>query len=239
MNNKTFAVVIPLANEEDTFDKFTSRLIETLNSIVQKSTVYMVIDNVSKDNTLKSLSVEGYEIKFDKNTTEYNIEVDSQVTNVKVNAVANHAKAQVKIENIEKLVIGNNKINVVVTAESGTKKTYVINVLRKNNIPITTLEKLNESIDKLENEKLIVEIKDENNILSKENISKIKSSKKEVTVNKYNEDNKVVYSFVVDGNSIDNINELNTKIEFSSTKEDKINNLTAVKPILQQLFLFS
>ena len=53
MNNKTFAVVIPLANEEDTFDKFTSRLIETLDSIVQKSTVYMVIDNVSKDNTLQ------------------------------------------------------------------------------------------------------------------------------------------------------------------------------------------
>ena len=52
MNNKTFAVVIPLANESDTFDKFTSRLIETLDSIVQKSTVYMVIDNVSKDNTL-------------------------------------------------------------------------------------------------------------------------------------------------------------------------------------------
>ena len=53
MNNKTFAVVIPLANEEDTFDKFTSRLIETLDSIIQKSTVYMVIDNVSKDNTLQ------------------------------------------------------------------------------------------------------------------------------------------------------------------------------------------
>ena len=53
MNNKTFAVVIPLANEEDTFDKFTSRLIETLDYIVQKSTVYMVIDNVSKDNTLQ------------------------------------------------------------------------------------------------------------------------------------------------------------------------------------------
>ena len=53
MKNKTFAVVIPLAHEEDTFDKFTSRLIETLDSIVQKSTVYMVIDNVSKDNTLQ------------------------------------------------------------------------------------------------------------------------------------------------------------------------------------------
>lgn len=53
MNNKTFAVVIPLANEEDTFDKFTERLIETLDSIVQKSTVYMVVDNVSKDNTLQ------------------------------------------------------------------------------------------------------------------------------------------------------------------------------------------
>ena len=185
-----------------------------------------VLGNVSKDNTLKSLSVEGYEIKFDKNTTEYNIEVDSQVTNVKVNAVANHAKAQVKIENTEKLVIGNNKINVVVTAESGTKKTYVINVLRKNNIPVTTLEKLNESIDKLENEKLIVEIKDENNILSKENISKIKKSKKEVTITKYDENNKILYAYEVDGSKVDKVIDLNTEIKFTSTKEDKINNLT-------------
>ena len=185
-----------------------------------------VLGNVSKDNTLKSLSIEGQTIKFDKNITEYNIEVDSQITKLKINAVANHAKAQIKIENNEKLVIGNNKINVIVTAESGTKKTYVINVVRKNNIPVTTLEKLNESIDKLENEKLIVEIKDENDILSKENISKIKSSKKEVTINKYNDDNKILYAFIVDGNKIENVTELNTKIEFSSTKEDEINNIT-------------
>ena len=44
--------------------------------------------------------------------------------------------------------------------------------------------------------------KDENDILSKENISKIKSSKKEVTVNKYNDDNKIIYAFVVNGNKI-------------------------------------
>ena len=57
MNNKSFAVVIPLANESDTFSEFTSNLIEVIervrddNSFIGK--VYFVVDNVSKDNTLQ------------------------------------------------------------------------------------------------------------------------------------------------------------------------------------------
>lgn len=212
----TFKVVVKAENETT----------KTYTITVNRKDSEGVLGNVSKDNTLKSLSIEGQTIKFDKNTLEYNIEVDSQVTSLNIKAVANHAKAQVKIENNEKLVMGNNTININVTAESGAKKTYKINVLRKNNIPTTTIPKLNETIDKIENDKLIVEIKDENNILTQENMSKIKSSKKDVSINKYNEDNKILYSFEVSGENLETVSELNTGIRFYSVKEDKINQLT-------------
>lgn len=54
-----FAVVIPMANEQENFHPFVSSLIEVLN-MLKFGKVYFVIDNVSKDNTLelcKSLSI--------------------------------------------------------------------------------------------------------------------------------------------------------------------------------------
>ena len=47
-----FAVVVPLANEADTFDEFTSRLMNVLD-FIGYGTIYFVVDNVSKDNTLE------------------------------------------------------------------------------------------------------------------------------------------------------------------------------------------
>ena len=57
MNKKKFAVVVPLANESDTFAEFTSILIEVFDRIetegIFSGEAYFVVDNVSKDNTLQ------------------------------------------------------------------------------------------------------------------------------------------------------------------------------------------
>ena len=57
MNNKKFAVVIPLANESDTFAEFSSMLIDIFNRVKTDNSflgdAYLVVDNVSKDNTLQ------------------------------------------------------------------------------------------------------------------------------------------------------------------------------------------
>jgi dolichol-phosphate mannosyltransferase len=47
-----FAVVIPLANEQESFHPFIASLTEVLNKI-ESGKVYFVVDNVSKDNTLE------------------------------------------------------------------------------------------------------------------------------------------------------------------------------------------
>jgi dolichol-phosphate mannosyltransferase len=47
-----FAVVVPMANEENEFNLFTSSLIHELDKL-ECGRVYFIVDNVSKDNTLK------------------------------------------------------------------------------------------------------------------------------------------------------------------------------------------
>ena len=73
----------------------------------------------STDNTLKSLGVSGYNISpaFNKDTTEYNLTVPNDQTKVTVKAEANDTKAKVEIKGGDNLQVGNNKVEVIVTAE--------------------------------------------------------------------------------------------------------------------------
>ena len=94
--------------------------------------------NYSSDNNLASLEVEGYTLspEFNKNTTNYKVEVDSDTTSVKVKATASDSKARISgIGDIE-VGEGANTINVVVEAENGSTKTYTIVVNVKEKDPI-------------------------------------------------------------------------------------------------------
>ena len=94
--------------------------------------------NYSSDNNLASLEVEGYSLspEFNKNTTNYKVEVDSNTTSVNVKATANDSKARISgIGDIE-VGEGANTINVVVEAENGSTKTYTIVVNVKEKDPI-------------------------------------------------------------------------------------------------------
>ena len=92
----------------------------------------------SKDNTLKSLSVTGYKLspEFNKNTTEYSVDVSDDTETVNVTASVNDSTAHVSGTGIIDVSEGKNKINIVVTAQNGSTKTYVINVTVKDLNPI-------------------------------------------------------------------------------------------------------
>jgi dolichol-phosphate mannosyltransferase len=51
MNRFNFAIIIPMANESAEFKLFTGELVHMLDKL-KSGTVYFVVDNVSKDNTL-------------------------------------------------------------------------------------------------------------------------------------------------------------------------------------------
>lgn len=99
----------------------------------------------SKNNNLKSLSVEGLSLspKFDKDTTEYTVEANSNTESVKVSATKADANARVSGTGTHKVSEGENKITIKVTAENGSVKTYTIkvNVIDPNPINVTLNDK--------------------------------------------------------------------------------------------------
>lgn len=89
-------------------------------------------DYRSINNDLKSLTVDGYDLLFDKDRLTYTLIVDNSVTSVNVGAQAADEKAGVTGAGAKTLKIYSNLINVVVTAENTVKKTYTINVVRRD-----------------------------------------------------------------------------------------------------------
>lgn len=110
---------------------------------VKKKNTQTTIDinkNYSKNNYLKSLSIEGYEINptFNKDILEYSVELEPGAEIIKINAVTEESTASVKGVGDVTVTEGINTINIVVTAENGNERTYkiVANVEEKDPIEV-------------------------------------------------------------------------------------------------------
>ncbi|MBQ7137102.1 MAG: cadherin-like beta sandwich domain-containing protein [Bacilli bacterium] len=92
----------------------------------------------SSNNNLSGLTVDGYELSpvFNKNTLEYNLEVPNEIRLVNVNATKEDNTATISGIGEKGLIEGPNRIEIIVTAENGTTKTYVINIIVKELDPI-------------------------------------------------------------------------------------------------------
>lgn len=90
-------------------------------------------DNRSSDATLKSLDLSGYPLSpsFDPNTGTYNVTVENGISGLDVNAIPNDSKANVSISGNNGWHEGVNQVRIVVTAENGTEKVYIVNVTKK------------------------------------------------------------------------------------------------------------
>jgi len=90
----------------------------------------------SSNNYLKSLSVEGYEIDFNKQTLEYSLEVPNGTEQVNISATVEDSTAKVSGIGDIKVSEGSNELIVKVTAENGNERKYVIKVNVKELDPV-------------------------------------------------------------------------------------------------------
>ena len=93
-------------------------------------------DTRNSNNNLKSLSVDKGSLKFNKNTTSYDVSVEDTVTSIKVDAAVEDNKSTFVSgfgPRTVNLNYGSNKIEIKVKAENETVKVYTINVTRKDN----------------------------------------------------------------------------------------------------------
>ena len=95
--------------------------------------------NLSSDNSLKSLTIEGFDInpEFNKDTLEYKVSLSSDTTKIKINAEKNDDKATISGVGEVDVKEGNNVISITVTAENGSTRTYKINAYVLEKEPIT------------------------------------------------------------------------------------------------------
>lgn len=84
----------------------------------------------SGDNSLKSLEISPGTLNpaFQPGNTAYSVTLPEDTTSIVVSAVPNDAKATVAVSHNNDLEPGENKTYIVVTAENGTQKTYVLNI---------------------------------------------------------------------------------------------------------------
>ena len=92
-----------------------------------------VINPPSSNANLSSLSVSQGSISFNKDNTNYNINVENNVSSINVSGTVEDSLSQVSGLGNHNLNYGNNKINIIVKSQSGNTKTYTINVNRKDN----------------------------------------------------------------------------------------------------------
>lgn len=93
---------------------------------------------LSSDNTLSSLSIEGKELspEFNSDTLEYSVELEPDTTKVNINASANHSGASIDGAGEREVSEGENNLEITVTAENGSSRTYKIKVTVKEYNPI-------------------------------------------------------------------------------------------------------
>ena len=92
----------------------------------------------SSDNNLSSITIEGVTLSpdFSKDVYNYTAQVENDIEKIKIETKTSNNKATVSGSGEKELVEGENKFELVVTAENGATKTYTVTIDRKEKDPI-------------------------------------------------------------------------------------------------------
>lgn len=164
--------------------QITSNTTSSVSNTSTTSTVDNVKENINKNvksnnSNLKMLGITPNDFKgFKASTTTYNVDVPNEVETINIYATAQDSKAKIVGTGNKKLNVGINVVNIIVTAEDGTNKTYTMNINRQKSKEVTennTISKDDELKEKenVENQKENVEEELNLKQLEVENLTKL------------------------------------------------------------------
>lgn len=178
-------------------------------------------NNLSQNNNLKSIVVDGYDlVKVDNNN--YTLMVTNNITSINVNATAEDEKSTVKGIGTHELQVGENNIEVIVTSESGAENKINIKVTRKDGYYLEDLQSVLKN-NKLKDINIIINAESK---ITKEQIIEIKNSKKTISFNYYDENKKLIYSWLIDGAKIKDTKEIITTVTYTTENIKEIYKLS-------------
>ncbi len=93
---------------------------------------------LSSDSSLSSLGVENATLspEFTSGNKEYSVSLEPDTTSINILATANHGGASISGAGNREVTDGDNRLEIIVTAENGTTSTYIINATVKEYDPI-------------------------------------------------------------------------------------------------------
>ena len=115
---------------------YTVYIIKEKPPVVPTPVVYYY----SSNNYLKTLEAKGYEIKFDRDILEYELNVNNDVKSLDITAIAEDSRSRVEITGNENFKTGKNTVIISVKAENGDVREYKLIVNRKNTTTTTLTE---------------------------------------------------------------------------------------------------
>lgn len=179
---------------------------------------------LSTNANLSDLTIEGYDFVFDNSKDIFYYDVDKDTEELKINAISSEQNATVQITGADNIESGDNTITITVTAEAGNQKKYKLIVNRDDGIPKVTIDKLLETIENTDSNTIIVNIYENDlNIITGEMLYKLENKK--LIVNKWAGDKKL-YTWEINGDDINQYNDIDTLIEFYSNSDKEMNHLT-------------
>lgn len=209
------------ANDGNAVNVSGSKNVTVLQKSYPSSNNNQMPDNRSKNSNIKELSVDGYElIKVDNNN--YTLSVPNDVTSINIKATAEDSKSKVTGTGSHDINVGENNIEVVVTAENGSKNKINIKVTRKDGYYLDDLDSVLNN-EKIEDINIIINADSK---ITESQLEKIKNSKKTVKFNYFDENKKLIYSWIINGKEIDDTKELTTTITFTTENKNEIYKLS-------------
>ena len=120
--------------EDDTSGSLSASSKVTVGEVEEAKTL-------DSNNNLASLSIEGYNLtpEFNKDTLEYTINLPGTTESINIAALAEAKTSKVTNAGIINVTEGVNVIEVIVTAENGSKKTYILKVNEDEKEPIEVI----------------------------------------------------------------------------------------------------
>jgi len=130
-NTCTISIVKPAPATQNT---------SSSNNTKSKNTTTTTQSNKSSDNSLKSLSIDGFKIspEFNSDTLEYSVDLSNDTKKIKIVVEKNDEKATVSGDGEVEVKEGQNTFQILVTAENGDSKTYTISANVQEGEALTT-----------------------------------------------------------------------------------------------------
>lgn len=94
----------------------------------------ITVTSKSNDATLSNLSISYGTLSpsFNTDSLNYKVTVPNSVSSITITAIKNHNSARVEGSGYKTLNLGNNPFSIIVTAEDGTQRIYVVSITRES-----------------------------------------------------------------------------------------------------------